>query len=128
MSVQKQLANTLETREEIQITTSHQSVKGGWNQSPTKKVRLASLTVDDELSQRQNLELLASTEERSMACNTFSNLVKHTFPMRRKFQVSHDHRSYERNLSNCVEKPEKVRTSTGFEPVTSRYRCNALTN
>ena len=32
-------------------------------------------------------------------------------------QVSHDHRSYERNLSNCVEKPEKVRTSTGFEPV-----------
>ena len=43
-------------------------------------------------------------------------------------QVSHDHRSYERNLSNCVEKPEKVRTSTGFEPVTSRYRCDALTN
>ena len=42
--------------------------------------------------------------------------------------VSHDHRSYERNLSNCVEKPEKVRTSTGFEPVTSRYRCDALTN
>ena len=34
-------------------------------------------------------------------------------------QVSHDHRSYERNLSNCVEKPEKVRTSTGFEPVAS---------
>ena len=31
-------------------------------------------------------------------------------------------------LSNCVEKPEKVRTSTGFEPVTSRYRCDAQTN
>ena len=43
-------------------------------------------------------------------------------------QVSHDHRSYERNLSNCVEKPEKVRTSTGFEPMTSQYRCDALTN
>ena len=43
-------------------------------------------------------------------------------------QVSYDHRSYERNLSNCVKKPEKVRTSTGFEPVTSRYRCDALTN
>ena len=41
-------------------------------------------------------------------------------------QVSYDHRSYERNLSNCVWKPEK--TSTGFEPVTSRYRCDALTN
>ena len=37
-------------------------------------------------------------------------------------QVSHDHRSFERNLSNCEQKPEKVRTSTGFEPVTSRYR------
>ena len=32
-------------------------------------------------------------------------------------QVSYDHRSDERNLSNCVKKPEKVRTSTGFEPV-----------
>ena len=41
---------------------------------------------------------------------------------------SYDHRSDERNLSNCVKKPEKVRTSTGFEPVTSRYRCDALTN
>ena len=29
--------------------------------------------------------------------------------------MSYDHRSYERNLSNCVEKPEKVRTSRGFE-------------
>ena len=26
------------------------------------------------------------------------------------------------------EKPEKVRTSKGFEPVTSRYQCDALTN
>ena len=44
-------------------------------------------------------------------------------------QVSYDHRSYERNLSNCVEKPEKVRTSTGLEPVTSRLpvpRSNQL--
>ena len=38
--------------------------------------------------------------------------------------MSYDHRSDERNLSNCVKKPEKVRTSTGFEPVTSRYRCS----
>ena len=29
---------------------------------------------------------------------------------------------------NCVEKPEKFRSSTGFEPVTSRFRCDALTN
>ena len=25
-------------------------------------------------------------------------------------QVSYDHRSYERNLSNCIQKAEKVRT------------------
>ena len=37
-------------------------------------------------------------------------------------------RSYGRNFSNCVGKPEKFRTSTGFEPVTSRYRCDTLTN
>ena len=43
-------------------------------------------------------------------------------------QVSYDNRRYEHILSNCVWKPEIVRTSTGFEPVTSRYRCDALTN
>ena len=43
------------------------------------------------------------------------------------YQVSYDHRSYERTLSNCIQKPE-VRTSTGFQPVTSRFRCDALTN
>ena len=46
----------------------------------------------------------------------------------KKDEVSHGHRSYERNLSNCVQKPEKERTSTGFELVTSRYRCDTLLN
>ena len=41
---------------------------------------------------------------------------------------SYDLRSYGRNFCNCVEKSEKFRTSTGFEPVTSRFRCDALTN
>ena len=41
---------------------------------------------------------------------------------------SYDLRSYERNFYICVEKPEKFRTLTGFEPVTSRFRCDALTN
>ena len=40
----------------------------------------------------------------------------------------YDPRSYGRTFSNCTEKHEKFRTSTGFEPVTSRYRCDALTN
>ena len=35
---------------------------------------------------------------------------------------------FKRNLSNCEQKPEKVKTSMGFEPVTSRYRYDALTN
>ena len=26
------------------------------------------------------------------------------------------------------KKEKKIRTSTGFEPLTSRYRCDALTN
>ena len=38
-----------------------------------------------------------------------------------KWQWRNDRRS-ERNLYNCVKKPEKkFRTSTGFEPVTSRF-------
>ena len=41
---------------------------------------------------------------------------------------SYDLRSYEHNFCNCIENPEKFRTSTGFEPVTSRFRCDALTN
>ena len=47
---------------------------------------------------------------------------------RYKNKWSYDLRSYQRNFCNCVEKPEKFRTSTGFEPVTSRFRCDALTN
>ena len=43
--------------------------------------------------------------------------------------MMNDPRSYDRNFCNCVKKPEKnFRTSTGFEPVTSRYRCDALPN
>ena len=41
---------------------------------------------------------------------------------------SYDLRSYEPNFCNCVQKSEKFLTSTGFEPVTSRFRCDSLTN
>ena len=37
---------------------------------------------------------------------------------------SYDPRSYERNFSNCVEECENFRTSTEFELVTSRDRCD----
>ena len=43
----------------------------------------------------------------------------------KKGKWSYDFRSCERNFCNfcnCVEKPEKFRTSMGFEPVTSLYR------
>ena len=44
----------------------------------------------------------------------------------RQWRWRNDRRS-ERNLCNCVKKPEKkFRTSTGFEPVTSWYQCDAL--
>ena len=42
-------------------------------------------------------------------------------------QVKDDPRSYERNLMQLRKEAwKKFRTSTGFEPVTSRYRCDAL--
>ena len=43
-------------------------------------------------------------------------------------QISYDAHGYECNFSDCIRKPEKFRTSMGFEPVTSRYQCDTLTN
>ena len=44
----------------------------------------------------------------------------HFLQQKQGVKCSYDPRSYERNFCNCVKKPEKFRTSTGFEPVTSR--------
>ena len=42
---------------------------------------------------------------------------------------SFDPRSYESNLCNCLYRSlQKVRILTGFERMTLRQRCNALTN
>ena len=44
-------------------------------------------------------------------------------------QGSYDPRSYESNLCNCLYRSlHKVRPLTEFERMTSRQRCNALTN
>ena len=41
--------------------------------------------------------------------------------------MKNDPRSYD--FYNCVKKPDKkFRTSTGLEPVTSRYQCDAVNN
>ena len=54
------------------------------------------------------------------------NLLSHRCPVSIDIiKWSYDLRSYERNFYNCVEKPEKFRTSMGFEPVTSLFRCDA---
>ena len=54
--------------------------------------------------------------------------MDHIWTAGSEIKWSYDPRSYERNFCNCVKKPEKFRTSTGFELVTSWYRCDALTN
>ena len=47
--------------------------------------------------------------------------------LRMRGQVSYDPSSYERNLCSWVYRSlQKVRTETGFEPMISRYRCDAL--
>ena len=52
--------------------------------------------------------------------------INHIWTAEMKWKWRND-RGSERNLCNCVKKPEKkIRTSTGFEPVTLRYRCDAL--
>ena len=52
--------------------------------------------------------------------------INHIIWTEMKWKWRNDRRS-ERNLCNCVKKPEKkFRTSMGFEPVTSRYQCDAL--
>ena len=48
---------------------------------------------------------------KSIQCEAIYEII-HTLNCGFVNQVSYDHRSFERNSSNCVEKPEKVGTST----------------
>ena len=56
-----------------------------------------------------------STEEAKEKIKYKETITKDTFQENRGENIA-------------MEKPENFRTSTGFEPVTSRCRCNALTN
>ena len=40
-----------------------------------------------------------------------------------ELQIWNQVSSYGRNFCNFLEKPQKVRTSTGFEPMTFQFRC-----
>ena len=52
--------------------------------------------------------------------------INHIWNAEMKWKWRNDRRS-ERNLRNCVKKPEKNSgLQRGFEPVTSRYRCDVL--
>ena len=74
---------------------------------PTTRICFLGFIVDSI-----SMELLLPEDKLQKITSACLNLVSKNNP----FQVSHDHRSFERNLSNCEQKPEKVRTSTGFEP------------
>ena len=67
--------------------------------------------------------LYQETGYNSRGCPFLKRFAKWNF-----HQMKNDPRRYERNLCNCVRSLKKFRTSTGFEPVTSRYWCDALTN
>ena len=54
--------------------------------------------------------------------------MNHILNSRYEIVSSYAPRSYESNFRSCLEKPEKLRTSTVFVSVTSRYRCDTLTN
>ena len=52
----------------------------------------------------------------------------HIFELRLLIKVKNDHRSKFSNLSNWKKKPEKIKASTGFEPVTSAIPVRCSTN
>ena len=55
--------------------------------------------------------------------------INHIWELRKWNQMKNDPRSCERSLYNYVRSLKKeIKTSTGFEPVTSQYRCDALTS
>ena len=84
VSVQKQLSQYFRNQRISKPCKSSES-GGGVEPKPYKKARLASSAGDDDIAQRRNLERLSSTEEDSPSAKTFSNLVKESYPMRRKF-------------------------------------------
>ena len=59
---------------------------------------------------------------------TFNTILNFYFLIDVFSKLQYDPHSYGRDFCNCIEKPEKVRTSTGFESVASQFWCDALTN
>ena len=100
MSVQKQLSQYFRNQRRISKSGKSSESGGGVEPKPFKKARLASSAGDDDIAQRRNLELLSSTEEGLLSAKTFSNLVKESYPMRRKF-ITEEAQSSKEILDMC---------------------------
>ena len=100
MSVQKQLSQYFRNQRRNSKPCKSSESGGSSEPKPYKKARLANPAGDDEISQRRNLELLSNTEEGSLSSKTFSNLVKETYPMRRKF-ITEEAKSSREILDMC---------------------------
>ena len=100
VSVQKQLSQYFRNQRRISKPCKSSESGGAVEPKPFKKARLASSAGDDDIAQRRNLELLSNTEEGSLSSNTFSNLVKETYPMRRKF-ITEEAESSKEILDMC---------------------------
>ena len=100
VSVQKQLSQYFRNQRRISKPCKSSESGGGVEPKPCKKSRLASSAGDDDIALRRNLELLSSTEEGSLSAKTFSNLVKESYPMRRKF-ITEEAQSSKEILDMC---------------------------
>ena len=78
--------------------------------NPTsKKARVSASEEDDEIAQRRNFELLSTAEEGTLSSATYSNLVRDTFQIRRKF-ITQEANSFKEILNVCpyLGKPSHV--------------------
>lgn len=77
----------------------------------SKKARVSSSEEDDEIAQRRNFELLSTAEEGTLSSATYSNLVRDTFQLRRKF-ITQEVNSSKEILNVCpyLGKPSHVQS------------------
>ena len=76
----------------------------------------------------ENLSLPFTLEDYKLARSILQGRYARESETVEASEVSYDPCSYRRNFCNCLVKPEKVKTSMGLEPATTRLRCDALTN
>ena len=115
VSLQKQLSQYFRSQRRVSKPCKSSESGGSVEPKPYKKARLASTACDDDIAQRQNLELRSNTEEGSLSTKTFSNLVKETYPMRRKF-ITEEAQSSKEILDKCPYFGKSTRVSLSSGP------------